>query len=150
MCYTVPPRTGGTPYGRFTVCRCTVSSDGVSGSHQPDARGVSDPGSALRGRLPRAYGGVALRWDPPDRAPVYRLQELPFADARRSAVLLADVPQDLRTPGGAGAPVWHAPGESESVDSRASTRAVGRSAHPRRCPHPLAGRAGAAARRARG
>src|SRR6266446_6667519 len=42
MCYTVPPRTGGTHYGRFTVCRCAVSPDGVAGFHQPDARGVSD------------------------------------------------------------------------------------------------------------
>ena len=33
MCYTVPPRTGGTHYGRFTVCRCAVSPDGVSGFH---------------------------------------------------------------------------------------------------------------------
>src|SRR2546425_12504411 len=77
MCYTVPPRTGGTHYGRFTVCRCAVSPDGVSGFHQPDARGVSDPDPALRSRVPGAYGGVALRLDTPDGPPSYRLQQVP-------------------------------------------------------------------------
>src|SRR5262249_36263184 len=47
MCYTVPSSTGGTHYGRFTVCRCAVSPDGVSGFHQPDPGGVSDPEPAL-------------------------------------------------------------------------------------------------------
>src|SRR2546427_2580427 len=79
MCYAVPPRIGGPHYGRFTVCRCTVSPDGVSGFHQPDARGVSDLDLPLRGRVPGAYGGVALRWDTPDGPPIYRLQELPVA-----------------------------------------------------------------------
>src|SRR5882724_670809 len=131
MCYTVPPRTGGTHYDRFTVCRCAVSPDRVSGFHQPDARGISDPDPALRGRVPGAYGGVALRWDTPDGPPIYRLQELPFADTGRSPVLPPDLPQDLRPPGGAWAPVWHAPGQSQSVDPRAPARAAGRPAHPR-------------------
>src|SRR5881296_3778878 len=94
MCYAVPPRIGGPHYGRFTVCRCTVSPDGVSGFHQPDARGVSDLDLPLRGRVPGAYGGVALRWDTPDGLPIYRLQELPVADAGRSALLSAHVPED--------------------------------------------------------
>ena len=42
---------------------------------------------------------------PPDRAPVSRVPELPPPDARRSAVLLAHLPQDLYTSGGAGTPV---------------------------------------------
>src|SRR6266436_807974 len=131
MCYTVPPRTGGTHYDRFTVCRCAVSPDRVSGFHQPDARGISDPDPALRGRVPGAYGGVALRWDTPGGPPIYRLQELPFADTGRSPVLPPDLPQDLRPPGGAWAPVWHAPGQSQSVDPRAPARVAGRPAHPR-------------------
>jgi hypothetical protein len=40
--YNAPPMKGGTPYGRFTVRRSVVPSDGVSGFHEPDPRGVSE------------------------------------------------------------------------------------------------------------
>jgi len=36
-------------------------------------------------------------------------QQLPPVDARRSAVLHPDLPEDLRPPGGAGTPVRHGP-----------------------------------------
>src|SRR5437762_13907308 len=73
MCYTVPPRTGGPHYGRFTVRRCAVSPDGVSGFDQRDARRVSAAGPALRSGVPGAYDGVAPRWETPDGPPIYRL-----------------------------------------------------------------------------
>src|SRR6266852_4454491 len=92
--------TGGTTYGWCTVYRATVPPDGVPGFHQRDPRRVSAAGPALRGRIPSPDGGVADGWEAADRAPVYRLQELPPADAGRSAVLPAHLPQDLCASGG--------------------------------------------------
>src|SRR6266581_564220 len=117
--------TGGTAHGPSTVCRCAVSPDGVSGFHQPDARRVSAAGPALRGGVPSAYGGVAPRWETPDRSPVCRLQELPPADAGRSAVLSAHLLEDLRAPSRPGTPVRHGSEQSESMDSRPAPRAAG-------------------------
>src|SRR5713101_5748705 len=116
---------GGTTHGQYTVCRYAVSPHRVPGLHQPDPRRVSGPGPALRGGVPSAYGGVAPRWDTPDRSPVYRVPELPPADAGRSAVLPAHLPQDLCPPGGTRAPVRHGTEQSQSVDSRALARAAG-------------------------
>src|SRR6266702_1383639 len=87
--------TGGTTHGWFAVHRPTVPSDGVPGFHQPDARRVSAAGPALRDRIPSPDGGVAHGWEAADRAPVYRVQKLPSADAGRSALLPAHLPQDL-------------------------------------------------------
>src|SRR6266545_1460311 len=71
--YTVPPMKGGTTYGQYTVHRRAGPPHGVLGFHELDPRRVSAAGAALRGRVPRAYGGVAPRWATPDRPPVYRL-----------------------------------------------------------------------------
>src|SRR5438046_10278973 len=51
--------------------------------------------------------------------PVYRISELPSADARRSALVYSHLSQDLRPPGGARALVRDGPGQSPSVDPRA-------------------------------
>src|SRR5262249_16410850 len=67
---------GGTTHGWYTVYRATVPPDRVPGFHEPDARRVSAPGPALRGRVPRPDGGVAHGWETADGAPVYRLQKL--------------------------------------------------------------------------
>src|SRR5712692_9370495 len=139
--------TGGTTHGWFAVHRPTVPPDGVPGFHQPDARRVSAAGPALRGRVPSPYGRVADGWEAADRSPVYRLSELPSADARRSALVYSHLSQDLRPPGGARALVRDGPGQSQSVDPRALARAAGRVACPRRCPCPLPARPGPAARR---
>ena len=72
--------------------------------------------------------------------PVYRISELPSADARRSALVYSHLSQDLRPPGGARALVRDGPGQSPSVDPRALARAAGRAACPRRCPGPLPAR----------
>src|SRR5712691_13261136 len=98
---------GGTTHGQCTVHRCAVPPHGVPGFHEPDARRVSAAGPAFRGGVPRAYGGVAPRWNTPDRPPVSRGPELPPADAGRSAILPPHLPEDLRPPGGAGTPVRH-------------------------------------------
>src|SRR5712691_9194553 len=135
------------PYGEFTVYRRAVPPHRVPGFHQRDPRGVSGPGSAFRGRVPRAYGGVAPRWETPDRPPVYGVRELPTPDAGRSAVLHSYLPENLRPPGGARALVRHGPEQSESVDPRALARAAGGAAYPRRCSGPLPHGPGAAARR---
>src|SRR6266446_7233925 len=70
-------------------------------------------------------------------APVYRGRKLPTADAGRSALLPAHLPQDLCASGGARALVRDGPGQSQSVDpralARAAGRAAGRAAYPRRC-----------------
>src|SRR6266852_4022202 len=110
---------GGTTYGQCTVHRCAVPPHGVPGFHQLDARRVSAAGPTFRGGVPSAYGGVAPRWEIPDRSPVCRLQELPPADAGRSAVLPAHLLEDLRPPGGARALVRHGPEQSQSMDPHA-------------------------------
>ena len=89
-------------------------------------------------------------WDTPDRPPVDRVSALPPVDAKRAAVLPPHVPQDLCTLGGTGAPVWHGPEQSQSVDPRALTRAVGCTKPPRRRPRTLPHGAGAAAWRGGG
>src|SRR2546422_3655908 len=98
---------GGTTYGQCTVHRCAVPPHGVPRFHQFDPRGISGPGSALRGRVPSAYDRVAPRWETPDCPPVCRVPELPPADAGRPAVLPAHLPEDLCPPGGTGALVRH-------------------------------------------
>src|SRR5215831_8276963 len=75
-------------------------------------RRVSAADPTLRGRLPRAYGGVAPRWETPDRPPVCRLQELPFTHTGRSPVLYPHIPEDIQPPSGAGTPVRHGPKQS--------------------------------------
>src|SRR5215831_13734742 len=79
--------TGGTAHGRCTVHRPTVPSDGVPGFHQPDAQRVSAARPALRDRVPRPDGGMAYGWETADRTPVYRVQNLPPPDTRRSALV---------------------------------------------------------------
>src|SRR6266446_7859738 len=138
---------GGITHGQYTVCRSAVSPHRVPGFHQPDPRRVSAAGPALRGRVPSSDGGVAHGWETADRAPVYRVPELPPADTRRSALVSSHLPEDLRPPGGARALVRDGPGQSPSVDPRALARAAGGAACPRRCPGPLPARPCPAARR---
>src|SRR5215510_7299585 len=95
-----PTVTGGTTHGWCTVHRATVPPDGVPGFHQPDARRVSAPGPALRGRVPRPDGGVAHRWETPDRASVYRVQKLLPTDSRGSVIVYSDIYKDLRAASG--------------------------------------------------
>src|SRR5262249_54024586 len=71
--YTVPPMKGGMTYGQCPVHRGAGPPDRVPQFHQLDARRVSAPRPALRGRVPSAHGRVAPRWETPDRPPVYRL-----------------------------------------------------------------------------
>src|SRR5215471_2243634 len=75
--------TGGTTHGRYTVHRPTVPPDGVPGCHQPDAQRVSAARLALRDRVPHPDGRMADGWETPDRAPVYRLQQLPPPNTRK-------------------------------------------------------------------
>ena len=67
------------PYGQCPVCRYAGPPRRVPGLHELNARGVSAAGPALRGRIPSPYGGVASRWDTPDRPPVERVEALPIA-----------------------------------------------------------------------
>src|SRR5712692_10012432 len=98
---------GGTTYGRFTIHRRAGPPNGVPGFDQRDSRRVSAAGPALRGGVPSASGGVAPRWETPDRPPVYGVPALPLRDAGRSAVLPAHLPENLCTSGGARALVRH-------------------------------------------
>src|SRR5207248_3491310 len=123
---------GGIRNGWLTVYRCAVPPHGVPGFDERDARRVSAAGLTFRGGFPSAYGRMAPRWETPDRPSVELLPELPPADARRSAVLLTHLPQDLCPPGGAGTPVRHEAEQSPSVDSRPLARAAGGAACPRR------------------
>jgi hypothetical protein len=62
--------------------------------------------------MPGAHGGVVPRWHGPDRPPVFRLSNLPAGDAGRSAVLPAQVSEDLHPPGGPRTPVRDGPGKA--------------------------------------
>src|SRR5262249_62434989 len=94
-------------------------------------------GPPLRGRVPRPDGGRADGWETADRAPVYRLQNLPPPNTRRSALIYSHLSQDLRPPGGARALVRDGPRQSQSGDPRALARPAGRAACPPPCPRPL-------------
>ncbi len=61
------------------------------------------------------FGGVAPRRATPDRAPVYRVPELPPADTRGSVIVYSRLCQDLFAPCGPGAPVQHG---AEGLDHR--------------------------------
>jgi len=139
--------TGGTTHGWFAVHRLTVPPDGVPGFHQPDPRRVSAAGPALRGRVPRPDGGLADGWETADRAPVYRVPELPPPDTGRPALVYSHLSEDVRPPGGARALIRHGPGQSESVDPRPVASVTRGAARPRRCPRPLPDRPRPAARR---
>src|SRR4029434_10958734 len=102
--------------GWCTVHRATVPPAGVPGFHEPDARRVSAPSPALRGRVPRSDGGMADGWETADCAPVYRLQKLYSPDTGRSALVHLGQPQDLYPTGGARTLIRHGPGQSQSVD----------------------------------
>src|SRR2546428_8735522 len=108
--------TGGMTHGWCTVCRATVSPDGVPGFHQRDPRRVAAAGPALRGRVPRPDGGVAHGWETADCAPVSRRQKRSSPDTRRSAFVHPGLPQNLCPPGGPGALIRDGPGPSQPVD----------------------------------
>src|SRR5438093_6307208 len=57
------------------------------------------------------------------------------------------LPENLCAPGGARATVRHGAAQSQSVDACPFARATGGPAHPWRCPSPLSGGPGPAARR---
>src|SRR5712691_634333 len=92
------------------------------------------------------YGGVADGWETPDRSSVYRVQKLPPANPRGSALVYSDVCKDLRVTSGPGSLVRHGPGQSKSVDPRALARAAGGAARPWRCPCSLPDGPGATTR----
>jgi hypothetical protein len=58
-----PPVAIPPPTSRVLLA---VPPHGVPGFHQRDARRVSAAGPTFRGGVPRAYGGVAPRWETPD------------------------------------------------------------------------------------
>src|SRR2546425_529107 len=74
----VPPMKGGTTYGQCTVHRRAVPPNRVPGFHQRDPRRVSAAGPTLRGSVSSAYGGVAPRWETPDRPPRVHRSRCPF------------------------------------------------------------------------
>src|SRR5437867_7171982 len=128
MVYWVPPMQGGIPYGQCPVHRPTGPPHGVPGYDQSHARRVSAPGLALRDRFPSAYGGVAARWETPDRASVYRVPALSTPDTGRSALVYSSLYKNLLTLSGPGTSVQHEAEQSQPMDS---------------CPPPCpAGRAG--------
>src|SRR5215510_6610055 len=118
--YAVPPLKGGTTYGQCTIHRCASSSHGVPGFDEFDARRVSPARLALRGGVSGADGRVASRWETPHRPPVYGVPELPPAEPGRSAVLHPDLPEDLRSSGGARALVRDGPVTWPSITSRSA------------------------------
>src|SRR5215470_2172816 len=138
--------TGGTTYGPCAVRRSAVPSHGVPGFHQFDPRRVSAAHPALRGGVPRAYGGVAPRWEASDRPLFHRVQQLPAADPRGSTIVYSGLCEDLQPPGGARSPVRHGPEQGQPVHPRAPPRAAGGPADPRRCPGPFPDGAGPAPR----
>src|SRR5215813_15256079 len=101
--------TGGTTYGPCAVRRSAVPSHGVPRFHQCDPRRVSAAHPALRGGVPRAYGGVAPRWEAADGPPVERVPQLPVADPCGSTLVYSGFWEALQPPGGARAPVRHGP-----------------------------------------
>src|SRR5215813_11545058 len=139
--------TGGTNYGPCTVRRSAGAPDGVPGFHQCDPRRISAAGPTLRGRVSSPYGGVAPRWEAPDRPPFQRVPDLPLTDPRGAVAVYSRVCEDVLPAGGPGTPLRHGPKQSQSVDSRALARAAGRAARPRRCPGSLPDGPGPAARR---
>src|SRR5208282_4887650 len=80
---------------------------------------------------------MAPRWETPDCPPVHRVSDLPAGNAGRSTVLPADLPEDLRPPGGPGAPVRHGSEQSQSVDPCPAAGAARGVPRPRRCARPL-------------
>src|SRR6266702_6401977 len=99
MIYWVSLMQGGITYGECPVHRPTGPPHGVPGYDQSHTRRVSAPGLALRDRFPSAYGGVAARWETPDRASVYRVPELSTPDTGRSALVYFPI-------GGCSPPEW--------------------------------------------
>src|SRR5262249_20003677 len=79
--------TGGSIYGPCTVRRSAVPPDGVPGLHQCDPRRISAAGTTLRGRVSSPYGGVAPRWEAPDRPPFQRVPELSLTGPRGSVAV---------------------------------------------------------------
>ena len=79
--------------------------------------------------------------------PVYRISELPSADARRSALVSSHLPEDLGPPGGARTLVRDGPGHSESMDAHAPPGTPRGAPRPWRCPGSLPDGPGTAARR---
>src|SRR5204863_5438976 len=66
-----------------------------------------------------------LDGETPDRPPVERVQELPLAGARRSALLPAHVSKDVQPPSGPGTLIRHGAEQSPSVDARSPPSAAG-------------------------
>ena len=90
-------------------------------------------------------GGVAPRWETPNRPSLHRLPDLPAGNAGRSAVLPAHLPEDLRRSSGPGAAVRHEPEQSQPVDPCPAAGVARGAARPRRCPRPLPHGSGAPA-----
>src|SRR5262249_53600199 len=76
------------------------------GFHQCDPRRISAAGPTLRGRVSSPYGGVAPRWEAPDRPPFQRVPALSLTDPGRSAAVYSRVCEDVLPAGGPGTPLW--------------------------------------------
>src|SRR5688500_306047 len=90
--------------------------------------------------MPRSRGGVAARWETPNRPSLHRLSDLPAGNAGRSAVLPAHLPEDLHRSSGSGAAVWHEPEQSQPVVLLPALLAVLRGDAPARSLTALAHR----------
>src|SRR5262245_908900 len=138
---------GGITYGQCPVHRRAGTPIRIPGFDELDPRRVSAAGSPFRGGVPSAYGGVAPRWEPPDRPPVCRVPKLSLAHPRGSALVYSCLCEDVLPASGPRTPVRHGAEQSQSVDPRLVARPAGGPAHPRRCPDPLPGGPGPATRR---
>src|SRR5438132_4046322 len=76
---------------------------------------------------------------------VYKNCPLPTPEDR--LFFITSLPENLCPPGGARAPVWHGPEQSESMDSHAPSCTPRGATRPWRCPGSLPNGPGAAARR---
>jgi hypothetical protein len=119
------------------VRRSTVPPDRVPGFHQCDPRRISVAGAALRGRVSSPYGGVALRWEAPDRPSFQRVPDLSLTDLGGSVAVSSRICEDVLPAGSPGAPLWHGPEQSPSEDPRALAHTASGPADPRRGPGPF-------------
>ena len=74
---------------------------------------------------------------PRTAAPLYRVQELSLAHARRPLVLPPHLSQDLRAPGRPWTPLRHAQSKANQWIHVLLPAPAHGPAHPRRCPHAL-------------
>src|SRR5438552_17681767 len=98
------------------LCRAAPQGAAVPGHDQPDGAGVRPIGPSIRGSVRPADGRVVSGWQAADRETVQYVRELSAADPRGPAALHHGLPEDECAAGGAGAALWPAPEQGQSVD----------------------------------